>query len=68
MTAPDVVFKHGSCMALIFFEQANIKVVFRKRVLDSNGEWIDARSLDVDDLPKAVLVLSKAFDYLTAGT
>ncbi len=32
---------------------------------DQNGEWQKTTSLRLNDLPKASLVLSKAYEYLT---
>ena len=42
-------------------------VLFQKRVKNQRGEWESVSYLDVNDIPKAVLVLQKCFDYLTAG-
>jgi hypothetical protein len=75
MAQPDIVFKHGRCSAAVFSKEVTRgdrtfqvrSVSFQKRYLDKNGEWQTASYLDVNDLPKAALVLSKAFDYLTSG-
>ncbi len=75
MAQPDIVFKHGACHAAVFSKEVTrgektfqvCSVSFQKRYLDKNGEWQTASYLDVNDLPKAALVLSKAFDYLTSG-
>ncbi|MFA6088873.1 MAG: hypothetical protein WC755_03340 [Candidatus Woesearchaeota archaeon] len=41
-------------------------VSFDKRYLDKNTkEWKSTNTLRISDLPKAVLVLSKAYEYLT---
>jgi hypothetical protein len=75
MAQPDIVFKHGRCSAAVFSKEIERKgkvfqvksVSFQKRYLDKNGEWQTSSYLDVNDLPKAALVLSKAYDYLTSG-
>ena len=75
MAQPDIVFKHGRCSAAVFSKEISRgektfqakTVSFQKRYLDKNGEWQNSSYLDVNDLPKAVLVLQKAFDYLTSG-
>ena len=75
MAQPDIVFKHGRCSAAVFSKEVTRgektfhvrSVSFQKRYLDKNGEWQTSSYLDVNDLPKAALVLSKAFDYLTSG-
>ena len=43
------------------------KVVFQKRYKDGNGEWRTSQSLDENDIPKAILALADAYDYLTGG-
>jgi len=40
-------------------------VSFDRRYKDKNGDWKSTNSLRINDLPKAVVVLSKAFEYLT---
>lgn len=76
MAQPEIVFKHGRCQAAVFSKETTTRegmtlqvrsVSFQKRYLDKNGEWQTSFYLDVNDLPKAVLVLQKAFDYLTSG-
>ena len=75
MGQPDIVFKHGSCNAAVFSKEVtrgdrtfqSRSVSFQKSYRDKNGEWQTTSYLDVNDLPKAVLVLNKAFDYLTSN-
>jgi hypothetical protein len=75
LAQPDIVFKHGKCTAAVFSKEVTRgdktfrvhSVAFQKRYLDKNGEWQTSSYLDVNDLPKATLVLSKAFDYLTSN-
>ena len=75
MALPDIVFKHGSCNAAIFTKEitkadgqvrTTRSVSFQKRFRDKNGEWQVTSYLDVNDLPKAMLVLNKAYDYCTS--
>tara|TARA_Y100000296_G_C5017044_1_gene177936 strand:+ start:86 stop:352 length:267 start_codon:yes stop_codon:yes gene_type:complete len=40
-------------------------VSFDRRYKDKKGEWKSTNSLRLNDLPKAVVVLNKAFEYLT---
>ena len=39
-------------------------VSMQRRYKDKNGVWQTANSLRINDLPKASLVLSKAYEYL----
>lgn len=75
MPKPEKVFKYGGCEAAIF-ENEIIKggktimikkVVFQKRYKDADGEWKTTHSLDVNELPKAMLVLFKVYEYLGTG-
>ena len=75
MAQPDIVFKHGRCSAAVFSKEITRgektfqakSVSFQKRYLDKNGEWQTSSYLDVNDVPKAVLVLNKAYDYMTSN-
>jgi hypothetical protein len=70
---PDARFSRGRCSVSIFFNEVQKdgqtiripKAVFQKRYCDKNGEWHATQGLDVDDLPKAVLCLNEAFEFLT---
>ena len=70
---PVAKFRHGTVTAAIFENEINKdgknfavkKVVLQKSYLDRNDKWQSTSSLDVNDVPKAVLVLSKAYDLLT---
>ena len=42
------------------------KTAFQKRYRKPDGEWGTTYSLDVHELPKAILVLQKAYEYLVA--
>jgi hypothetical protein len=70
---PENVFRCGPCFASVFVSEVvkngTIRqvrtVTFMKRSVE-NGEWRSTTSLSVNDLPKAALVLEKAYEYLTA--
>ena len=75
MAQPEIVFRHGACSASIFEneyqrgdEAFKIKSVnFQRAYRDKGGEWQHSSSLRTNDIPKAMLVLSKAYDYLTSN-
>ena len=70
---PEKVFQHGALKAAVFFNEHERdgrpftvkRVSFQKVYLDKEGNLKTTTSLDVNDLPKAVVVLQKAYDYLT---
>jgi hypothetical protein len=72
MAKPEVSFKCGSCDAAVFENEIVTggktikikKVSFQKRYKNSDGEWKTTHSLDINDIPKAILALSKAYEYL----
>ena len=74
---PEIVFKHREMTAAIYAVDTDIvvegrprqirHVLLRKRARDHNGEWVDIKELHEQDLPNAVLVLQKAYDYLSSG-
>lgn len=43
---------------------ATKSVSFERRYKDKNGEWKSTNSLKANDIPKATLLLSKAYEYL----
>jgi hypothetical protein len=73
MSKPETVFKVGVVRAAIFrniIEKngrtiALPKVVIEVRYKDKTGQWKGTNSLSLNDLPKAILALQKAFEYLT---
>ena len=75
MSQPEIVFRHGSCSAYIFENEykrgddsfAVKSVNFQRAYLDRKGEWQHSSNLNLNDLPKAVLVLNKAYEYLTSN-
>jgi hypothetical protein len=72
MSKPEIVFKVGAVRAAVFrntIEKADKsiplpKVVIEVRYKDKTGKWNGTNSLSLNDLPKAVLALQKAFEYL----
>lgn len=75
MAQPEVVFRHGTCSASVFQNEVQTNdgafkvrdVCFQRRYRDKGGAWQTANSLRVNDIPKAVLVLNKAYEYLTCN-
>ena len=73
---PEIVFRHGPCSAAIFVNEYQrgeqtftVRTVsFQKRYRDAKGEWQATSSLHVNDIPKATLVLAKAYEYLTSNS
>lgn len=71
---PDKKFRAGAVSATIWSneghndkgETVTFKTVsFDRNYMDKEGNWQSTNSLRASDLPKAVLVLQKAFEYLT---
>ena len=73
MSKPEKRFKCGSCEAAIFENEINRngktvklkKVAIQKRYKNADEEWKSTHSLDKNDIPKMILALSKAYEYLT---
>ena len=70
---PEKSFKVGAVRAAIWpntvtsrdgrsFEMR--KVVLDRRYRNGDGEWKSTNSFDLNDVPKAVLALQKAYEYL----
>jgi hypothetical protein len=71
---PEKRFTTGVVNATVWLNQGknekgeamNFRTVsFSRRYADKDGKWKSTNSLRVSDLPKAALVLKKAFEYLT---
>ena len=67
--APEKKFKAGTISAAIWGnvskEGRSFKSVsFEKGYKDDNGVWQSTSHLNVGDLPKAIVVLSKAYEHL----
>jgi len=72
MSKPETVFKIGAVRAAVF---RNIiekngrsiplpKVAIEVRYKDKTGQWQGTNSLSINEIPKAILALQKAFEYL----
>ncbi len=70
---PEKKFKAGQLVATVWRNEARDAegnlvtyrtVTFEKRYMDKDNHWRTTNALKVTDLPKAVLVLSKAYEYL----
>jgi hypothetical protein len=70
---PEKIFQHGALKAAIFANEHEKdgqsftvrRISFQRLYRDKEGMLKTTTSLEVNDLPKAILVLQKAFDYLT---
>jgi hypothetical protein len=70
---PEKVFQNGAVRAAIFVNErerdgqsfTKKQVSFQKVYRDQEGEFRTTHSLEINDLPKAVVGLQKAYDYLT---
>jgi len=47
-------------------EIETLSVTLDRRYKDRNGEWRSSTSLQANDIPKAILVLSKAYAHMMA--
>ena len=73
MAQPEKKFRCGSCEAAVFENEISRdgqtvtvkKVSIQKRYKDKDDEWKSTHSLDKNDIPKMMLALSKAYEYLT---
>jgi hypothetical protein len=73
MSKPEKTFKIGAVRASIFFNAIERqgkqvlmpKVVLEVRYKDRAGQWKGTNSLSLNDLPKAILALQKAYEHLT---
>jgi hypothetical protein len=64
---PEKTFKAGGITAAVWRnksgDQANYSVTLEKRQL-KGSEWKSIKSMNINDLPKAVVALQKAYEYL----
>lgn len=73
---PEEVFKVGPVRAAVFQNDIVVKgnnvslskVTIEVRYKDKHGEWKGTNSLSINDIPKAILALQKAYDYITNRT
>ena len=72
MKKPDAKFRAGTISATVWTNQGQTKdsqvksfssVSFEKSYKDKEGNWKATKSLNVHDLPKASLVLAKAYEH-----
>ena len=70
---PDKKFTTGVVSATVWKNQGKTKtgavasyntISLQRRYCDKNGVWKSTNSFRVNDLPKAILVLNKAYEYL----
>ena len=70
---PEKKFSTGGLKATVWQNQGKNKegldvsfrtVTFQRRYKDKNGEWQSTNTLRINDLPKASLILEKAYEYL----
>lgn len=74
MTQPEMRFKAGGLTAAVFLNQIQTpdgvkpvkNVVLERTYRDKEGKYQTSNSLSVNDIPKAILVLQKAFDYIAS--
>ncbi len=69
---PEKKFSTGAIQATVWRNNAKSKngeavefrtISFDRRYKDKEGNWQSSKSLRITDLPKAVVVLNKAFEY-----
>ncbi|MCY3682326.1 MAG: hypothetical protein OXH16_13070 [Gemmatimonadetes bacterium] len=76
MSQPEITFRHGLCSASIYEneytrgeEKFTVRTVtFQRSYLDKDGNWQTTNSLKVNDIPKAILVLQKSYEFLTSNS
>jgi hypothetical protein len=72
MTKPEKVFRAGNCSASVFINEIEKdeqtykipKVSLEISYKDKEGEWQSTNRLDQHELPKAILVLSKSYEWI----
>jgi len=80
---PEIVFRAGLVSASIYRKKIRNREgnlvdkpishegsyeVKLTRVIDEKGQWLQIGTLRISDIPKAQLVLSKAYEYLVSTT
>jgi len=69
---PEAKFRAGAVAATVWKNKGSIEgnkteyrtVSFERSYKDKNGQWQTTNTLRINDLPKAKLVLGKAYEYL----
>ena len=73
VNSPEKKFSTGVISATIWKNKGISKkgdpiefrtISLQRRYTDKNGEWKSTNSLRINDLPRASLVLNKAYEYL----
>ena len=73
MAAPEQRFQSGGVVASVWENEIEKEggvtsfksVSFERRYQDKSGEWKSTSSLRVSDIPRAIMVLEKAYEYLS---
>lgn len=75
MAQPEKTFRQGAVSASVFVNNGInkngknfdvCKVSLQRSYKDKSGQWQNTGSLGVNDIPKAVISLTKAYDWLTS--
>ena len=74
MAQPEKKFKCGACSASVFVNQVKTadgmvpmkSVSLQRAYKDKDGNFQHTTSFKDNDIPKAVLALTKAYDYLVS--
>lgn len=75
MAQPEKRFRFGAVSASVFANEIDTKdgkakvsnVSLQRTYRDKNGNFQNSSSFRANDIPKAILALSKAYEYLVAG-
>ena len=74
MVQPEKRFKVRGCTASVFANELNTPngttvvktVVLQRTYRDNDGNFQHTANFRANDIPKAILALNKAYDYLTS--
>lgn len=74
MVQPETKFKVGGCSATIFVNEFQTldgmksakNVVLDRTYKDKDGNYQTSKSLSANDIPKAILVLQKAYEHIVS--
>ncbi len=69
MEKPEKIIKAGSLILTIWnnsSEKGSFKTItLQRNYKDSKGEWKHTNNLRLNDLPKASMLLNKAYEYIS---
>lgn len=72
MNKPEKKFKAGAISATIWVndngENSYSTVSLERTYKDKQGAWKSTNSLRINDIPKASVVLNKAYEYIISGS